>query len=177
MYWIVAALAFVISTSALAVTQTKTPLDLSMRQAIYFTGSKTEKIDLSKDKYVGSGKVLSLTQNVATKCEPDGGCFFNFGVVVWRTLNGKETTDGELSTYGYFSLPDFSGTGNTLIFHDGEGIVQFIEPVKLKLGDNKVTFTLDPYKKTPEANEANNAVTVTVRVLRMISSTKPTTTK
>jgi hypothetical protein len=124
---------------------------------------------------VGPGKVLSLTQNVATKCEPDGGCYFNLGVVVWRTLNGNETTDGELSTYGYFSLPDFSGTGNTIIFHDGEGVVQFIVPVKLKLGDNKVTFTVDPYKKTPEANEGNNAVTVTIRVLHMMSIKRPAT--
>jgi hypothetical protein len=151
-------------------------LDLSERQAIYTTGQKTDKIDLTHDKYVGAGKVLALSQNVATKCDADGGCWFNLGVSVWRSLNGKPLTAGVLSTYGSFSLPDYTSAGNTIIFHDGESIAPFVQLLKLKPGDNKVTFTIDPYKKTPEADENNNSVSVTIRVVR-VSREKPTLTK
>ena len=37
-------------------------------------------------------------------------------------------------------------------------------PVKLAAGVNKVTFQIDPYKKTAESDEGNNSFAVTIIV-------------
>ena len=54
-----------------------------MRRAVYFTANETQKIDRT-GKYVVENGTLVLNQSQATSCE-EGGCFFNLGVIVFRT--------------------------------------------------------------------------------------------
>jgi hypothetical protein len=131
--------------------------DLSMRRALYFTGAKTNKIDLKNDRYVAENGTMTLKQTDATKCE-DGGCYFNLGFIAFR-----KPAAGALSTY---SLIEGVGgvIGNTVSFADAERTKQGIFPVKLAIGSNKLTFQIDPYKKTTESDESNNRFSVTIVV-------------
>jgi hypothetical protein len=146
---------FAIAVSAYAQGQT----DLSVRNALYFTGVKTDKIDLKNDKYVIGGGTIELKKSQATSCDGDT-CEFNIGFIAFRSGN----TNGELSTYGLFQLEKGDLVGNTVYFVDKEATKQGILPLKLKMGMNKVTFTVDPYEKTAESNEDNNSLSVTFHV-------------
>lgn len=55
--------------------------------------------------------------------------------------------------------------GNTVYFASREKIKQGIHTVKLKMGMNKVTFTIDPYKKTNETDEDNNSLSANFKVV------------
>jgi hypothetical protein len=131
--------------------------DLSMRRALYFTGGKPDKIDTKTDRYVAENGTMNLTQSDATKCEA-GGCYFNVGFIAFR-----QPSRGTLSTYALIQAA--AGlVGNTVYFADKEGTKQGVLPVKLHVGSNKVTFQIDPYKKTPESDENNNTFSVTIVV-------------
>ena len=145
-------------TSAL-LTSAQTNLDLSMRIALYYTGAKTDKIDLKNDKYVASNGTMELQKSQATSCEGNI-CVFNIGFIAFRSGNTK----GELSTYALMQVEKGGMVGNTVYFADGENDKQGIYPLKLKMGMNKVTFTIDPYKKTQESNENNNTFSVNFRL-------------
>jgi len=134
-------------------------LDLSMRDALYFTGAKTDKIDLKNDKYVTGGGTMELKKSQATNCEGNT-CDFNIGFIAFRSGN----VNGELSSYGLLQVEKGGLVGNTVYFASGEKTKQGVLPLKLKMGMNKVTFTIDPYKKTAESNEDNNSFTVNFRV-------------
>jgi hypothetical protein len=69
---------------------------------------------------------------------------------------------GALSTYGLIQAAGFFG--NTIYFGNAEGTKQGAFPVRLAVGTNKVTFQIDPYKKTTESDEANNSFSVTIVV-------------
>jgi hypothetical protein len=129
--------------------------DLSMRRALYFTGAKANKIDTKTDKYVAENGTMTLKQSDSTKCE-DGGCYFNIGFIAFR-----KPTAGTLSTYGLIQAGGGSA-GNTVYFANNERTKHGVFPIKLSIGTNKVTFQIDPYKKTPESNENNNSVSVTI---------------
>lgn len=159
-YVLAGTLTIVFISIANAYAQTKT--DLSIRTALYFTGAKTDKIDLSKDRYVASGGTMELQKSQATKCD-ENTCEFNIGFIAFRSGD----TNGELSTYGLFQVETGGIIGNTVYFADKEATKQGILPLKLKMGMNKVTFTIDPYKKTAEANEENNSFSVTFKVTSM----------
>lgn len=132
--------------------------DLSMRRALYFTGAKFEKIDLKNDRYVTENGTITLKQSNATKCE-DGGCYFNIGFIAFRRPAG-----GPLISYALIQK-NIGFDGIELEFHDKVGTLQRILPVKLPIGSqNKLTFQIDPYKKTLEADENNNSFSVTVIV-------------
>lgn len=133
--------------------------DLTIRTALYFTGAKTDNIDLVKDKYVAQDGTMELKKSQASSCD-DSGCTFNIGFIAVRS----EYTRGELSTYGLFEVEDVGVVGNTVYFGNGELIKQGVHSVKLKMGLNKVTFSIDPYKKTAETNENNNSVSVNIKV-------------
>ena len=60
--------------------------DLSMRNALYFTGAKTNSIDLKKDKYVVKGGTMELKKSQAATCEGDT-CDFNIGFIGFRSGN------------------------------------------------------------------------------------------
>ena len=150
--------AFVSVVSAYAQERT----DLSTREALYFTGTKTDKIDLKNDKYVAKGGTMELKKSQATSCDGDT-CDFNIGFIGFRSGN----VNGELFTYGLLQVGNAEFLiGNTVYFASGEKTKQGIHPLKLKMGMNKVTFTIDPYKKTAESNEDNNSFTVNFKVNR-----------
>ncbi|CAN5611002.1 hypothetical protein BH20ACI4_BH20ACI4_05970 [soil metagenome] len=134
-------------------------LDLSMRDALYFTGAKTDKIDLKNDKYAVKDGTMELKKSQATSCDGDT-CEFNIGFIAFRSGN----TNGELSTYALFQVEKGGLVGNTVYFADGEKTKQAVHSVKLKMGMNKVTFTIDPYKKTAETDENNNSFSVNFKV-------------
>jgi hypothetical protein len=144
-------------STAIASAQT----DLSTRVALYYTGAKIDKIDLKNDPYAAKGQPMTLTVKQATSCDQQA-CEFNVGYIGFRTGN----TNGVLSTYGLLQVDGGGMVGNTLFFADNEGIKQAILPLKLKVGFNKVTLTVDPYKKTAESNENNNSLFVYIRVSR-----------
>jgi len=138
----------------------QTSLDLSMRTALYFTGAKADKIDRANDKYVVKDGTMRLLTNQAVGC--DGNyCEFNIGFISWAERAGK---NGEVSTYGLFTVDNGSSVGNEIYFADKEQIKEGVHKVKLKMGMNKVTFTIDPYEKTAEANEDNNSFSVNFKV-------------
>ena len=134
--------------------------DLSMREALYFTGAKTESIDLKNDKYVAKGATIHVGAEMAKSCDMNT-CQFNVGFIGFRSGN----TASALMTYGLISHDGGSSLfGNELYFAPSATTRQGIVPVKLKLGQNKLTFTIDPYKKAAETNERNNTFSVTVIV-------------
>jgi hypothetical protein len=133
--------------------------DLSMREALYFTGANATSINLSKDVYVAKGSTLNLSAELAKTCEKNT-CEFNVGFIGFRSGN----LNAALSSYGLISVEGAGLVGNTVLFASSETTKQMVLPVKLKLGLNRITFTIDPYKKTPESNERNNTFTVSVLV-------------
>ncbi|HUR99569.1 MAG TPA: hypothetical protein VMZ26_16000 [Pyrinomonadaceae bacterium] len=147
-----AAISFLgLSAASSALSQT----DLGMREALYFTGSKTTQIDMKNDRYVVKGGTLQLKSSDATNCA-GGFCEFNIGFIAFRTGGGNSP----LSSYGLLQVDSGALVGNTVYFAPAETIKQGVLPLKLKPGMNKVTFTIDPYKKTAETNERNNSMTV-----------------
>ena len=147
----------VIAISAVSTAQAQT--DLSMRGALYFTGSKTHQIDLKNDRFVASGGTMELKASEATNCTNDT-CEFNIGFIGFRSGN----TAPALSSYGLLSVANGGLVGNTVYFAPAEKTKQAVLPLKLKTGSNRVTFTIDPYKKTAETNERNNSFSVTFNV-------------
>jgi hypothetical protein len=135
--------------------------DLSMREALYFTGTKGSTIDLKNDRYVSKGSTVTIAADLAKGCDKNT-CEFNMGFIGFRSGN----LGAALSTYGLISVEGGGLVGNTVFFAASESTKQAVLPVKLKLGPNRITFTIDPYKKTPESNERNNTFTVNVIVNR-----------
>ena len=146
---------------AISVNAQTSKLDLSMRTALYFTGAKADKIDRANDKYVVKDGTMELKTSQATSCDGDY-CEFNIGFISWAERAGK---NGEVSTYGLFTVDNGSSVGNTIYFADKEVIKKGIHAVKLKLGMNKVTFTIDPYEKTDETDENNNSFSANFKVV------------
>ncbi|MEJ7862521.1 MAG: hypothetical protein WKF90_12900 [Pyrinomonadaceae bacterium] len=150
------ALVGAISVSAQSSGAQPSKLDLSVRTALYFTGAKAD----SWDKYVVKDGTMELKTSQATSC--DGTyCEFNIGFISWAERAGE---NGKVSTYGLFIVDKVSMVGNELNFADKEVVKKGILPVKLKLGMNKVTFTIDPYEKTDETDENNNSFSVNFKV-------------
>lgn len=134
--------------------------DLSMREALYFTGSNGSTINLAKDVYVAKGSTLNLPAELAKNCDKTT-CEFNVGFIGFRSGN----LGSALSSYGLISVEGAGLVGNTVFFAAAESTKQGVLPVKLKHGLNKLTFTIDPYKKTAETNERNNTFSVSVLVV------------
>lgn len=154
------ALAFVGAVSVNAQSSGAQPskLDLSVRTALYFTGAKAD----NWDKYVVKDGTMELKMSQGTGC--DGTyCEFNIGFISWAERAGGS---GEVSTYGLFTVDNGSMVGNTIYFADKEVVKNGVHKVKLKMGMNKVTFTIDPYQKTAESNEDNNSFSVNFNVTK-----------
>ena len=131
--------------------------DLTARSALYFTGTKTDRINTKNDKYVAGGGSLTVTRESAASCEGNT-CVFNVGFFASRSGN----VTGALSTYAAIQVEKVGLVGNTISFADQEKSKQGVLPVKLNMGVNKLTFTIDPYKKISETDETNNSFSVTV---------------
>jgi hypothetical protein len=108
--------------------------------------------------YASPNRSLRLKKSDAISCEGDV-CGFNLGFFAMRTAAGAE-----LSTYALLSGASFGSVGNTVFFAPGETYKGVVHLVKLKMGENRIVVELDPYKKTEEADEANNSFEVTIFV-------------
>jgi hypothetical protein len=131
--------------------------DFSLRSALYANGAETKKVN-TQAKYVSAGKTLTLKKSEAVSCEGDS-CTFNLGFIVFR--NGDQ---GVLSTYASIRSTTLGIVGNTVTFENGSKVKDAVFASKLKLGENKLTVEVDPYKKTAETNEGNNSFQVTIIV-------------
>ncbi len=131
--------------------------DFSLRPALYLNGTETKKVD-TKAKYVTAGKTLTVKKSEAVSCEGDS-CTFNLAFFIFR--NGDH---GDLSTYALIQGKTLGIVGNTVSFQNGSKVSQAVFASKLKVGENKLTVAVDPYKKTPETNEQNNTFDVTIIV-------------
>ena len=132
--------------------------DLNTRKALYFTGTKTDAIDLKNDVYVANGATLNLSAELRVSCEQNE-CVFNVGVIATRTGTGTLSTDVvvQVAKSGEkFSKP--------IEFAANEKSKQVILPIKLNLGKNQLSVTIDPNKTTTETDEANNSFSGTVMV-------------
>lgn len=132
--------------------------DLSSRQAVYFTGARTDSIDLKNDVYVAGGATLQLSAELRVTCD-NNECVFNVGVIATRTGTGALSTDVVLQVAK--SGEKFT---KTIDFAANEKSKQIIFPVKLMLGKNQFTVTIDPDKQTAETDETNNSFSGTVMV-------------
>jgi len=132
--------------------------DLSMRKALYFTGLKTDSIDLKNDVYVANGATLSISAELRTTCD-HSVCVFNVAIIATRTGTGPLSTDVVVQT-----AKNGEKFVKTFEFAASEKSKQVILPIKLSLGKNQLTVTIDPNNKTGETDEANNSFSGTVMV-------------
>ena len=141
-----------------ATTESYAQTDLNTRKALYFTGTKTDSIDLKSDVYVANGATVSLSAELRTSCD-HSVCEFNVAVIATRTGTGPQSTDVVVQTgkNGEKFLKTFE-------FATGQKSKEVIFPIKLSLGKNQFTVTIDPNNKTGETDEANNSFSGTVMV-------------
>lgn len=132
-------------------------VDLLMRPALYFNGTNSTKVNTAS-KYATPQKPMTLKKSEAIECA-GGYCAFNLGLFVQRS-NG----DGPLASYALIGGPGLGSVGNSFAFEAGSRSRDFVLPIRLKMGENKVRVTIDPFAETAETNEANNSFEVTIIV-------------
>jgi len=132
-------------------------VDLLMRQALYFNGASAAKVDTAS-KYATPDKAMTLKKSEALSCSGEH-CTFNLGFFVQRSDGG-----GALTSFAQVGGPGLDSVGNSFSFAAGSRSRDFVVPVKLKSGVNRLRVEVDPSDKTPETNEANNSFTVTITV-------------
>ena len=149
---VISACALLLLSASLADAQ---ETDLTMRHALYFTGTKTVQIDLKNDRYATETKGMSLKKSEATSCQGDQ-CTFNLGFIVVR-----KPANGVLKPFvGLKTNVTGDHLGNSVNFSDKESIRQGVLPLKLAIGKNQVTVQLDPANKIPQTDESNNTFSV-----------------
>jgi hypothetical protein len=141
-----------------AATASHAQTDLNTRKALYFTGLKTDAIDLKNDVYVASGATLHLSAELRVSCEQNE-CIFNVGVIATRSGTGFLSTDVTVQVAK--SGEKFT---KTVEFAANEKFKEVILPVKLMLGKNQLLVAIDANKTTTETDEANNSFSGTVMV-------------
>ena len=153
---------FVLSGSILlllfAATALHAQTDLNTRKALYFTGSKADSIDLKNDIYVANGATLNLSAELRVSCEQNE-CVFNVGIIATRTGTGVLSTEVVIQVAK--SGEKFT---KTFEFAANEKSKHVVLPVKLNLGKNQLSVTIDPNKTTAETDEANNSFSGTVMI-------------
>ena len=132
-------------------------VDLLMRQALYFNGAPAAKVNTAS-KYATPDKPMTLKKSEALSCAGDF-CTFNLGFFVQRS-----SAEGALTSFAQVGGPGLDSVGNSFSFAAGSRSRDFVVPVKLKAGQNRLRVDVDPSDKTPETNEANNSFTVTINV-------------
>lgn len=132
--------------------------DLNTRKALYFTGAKTNAIDLKNDVYVANGATLNLSAELRVSCKQNE-CVFYVGIIATRTGTGVLSTDVEIQVAK--SGEKFT---KTVEFAANEKSKHVILPVKLNLGKNQLSVRIDPNKTTAETDETNNSFSGTVMV-------------
>src|SRR5688572_9628680 len=111
--------------------------DLNTRKALYFTGLKTDAIDLKNHVYVAGGATLNLSAELRVSCEHNE-CVFNVGVIAMKSGTGALSTDVvvQVAKSGEKFTKSVSFAANETSKH-------VILPVKLMLGKNQVTVTIE----------------------------------
>jgi hypothetical protein len=139
-----------------AVVSTSAQTDLNTRKAVYFTGPKTNSIDLKNDVYVAS-KPLGITTELGKNCV-NKICEFNVGIIATRTGTSALSTDVIINV----------GNGGSFMkaveFAANEKFKQVVFPIKLAIGKNQLTLVIDPNNRTAETDESNNRFAGTVTV-------------
>src|SRR5688572_13219065 len=107
---------------AFAAIQSQAQTDLNTRKAMYFTGTKTDAIDLKGDVYVAGGATLSLSAELRTSCD-NNICEFNAGIIATRTGTGPLTTEVLVQ------VEKGSGFTKTFTFAAGEMSKEVILPI------------------------------------------------
>ena len=146
----------------------KAQVDLTMKEGIYFTGTKNS-INAISDKYAAKNTRVDVFADQAARFE-GGHYVFNLGIIGIRT--GFIYT--QLHTFGQFFVPGLGTTGNSMIFPATRKGSRLVVPVKLQSGGNRVTFTIDPFKERAESDETNNTFWVDVVVNQRFPSAGPT---
>jgi len=138
-------------------------IDLNTRKAVYFTGAKTDSIDLKNDVYVAGSATLSLSNALASGCEQQI-CKFNVGIIATRTGTGVLLTDVVINV-------DKTGSFTKSVeFAADEKSKHVVFPIKLATGKNQLTLMIDPNHRTAETDESNNRFAGTVSVWSVGSS-------
>ena len=138
-----------------AATAVNAQTDVNTRKALYFTATKTSSIDLKNDIYVAAGATLNLSAELRTSCD-HSVCVFNVGVIAVRSGTGAMSTTIHIQANGETFTKAVS-------FATSETSKQVVLPIKLKLGKNLVTVSIDPDNSIPESDE-NNSFSATVMV-------------
>ena len=144
--------------SGYAAIPSQAQTDLNTRKALYFTGTKTDAIDLKNDVYVANGATLNLSAELRVSCEQNE-CIFNVGVIATRT--GTRALSTEIVAQVAKSGEKFT---KTVVFGANEKTKQVVFPIKLMLGKNQLVVTIDPNKTTAETDDTNNSFSGTVMV-------------
>ena len=144
--------------TAIGATASHAQTDLNTRMALYFTRAKTGSIDLKNDVYVANGATLNLSAELRVSCEQNV-CVFNVGIIATRTGTGALST--EVVVQVAKSGEKFT---QAISFAANETSKQVVLPIKLNLGKNQFTVTIDPGNTTAESNETNNSFSATVMV-------------
>ena len=137
--------------------------DLNTRKAVYFTGSKTDSIDLKNDVYVAGGTPLGITTATAKNCVSKV-CQYNIGIIATRTGTGALTTEVVINVAGGGSFT------KAVEFGANEKFKQVTFPIKLAIGKNQLMLVIDPNNRTPETDEFNNRFAGTVVVSWAVGS-------
>src|SRR5215218_10698581 len=116
---LIAALNFMLLLAAAPAVFSQT--DLSMREALYFTGSKTSEIDLKNDPYAFKGGTMKLKATDGANCA-GGFCEFNIGFIASRSGSGNNA----LSSYGLLRVDSGGLVGNTVYFAPNQTVKQGI---------------------------------------------------
>jgi hypothetical protein len=133
-------------------------VDLSVRRAVYFASAPS--VFKTTDKRVDAGATVIVKKSQAASCADDK-CTFNLGVIAFRSGSANQ-----LTAYGQFTGKSLGIVGNGIPFQSGQNSRQHVLPVPLSIGQNLVTFTIDPENKIPETDEKNNSFSVTIVVER-----------
>src|SRR5215211_1961764 len=116
-----------------AVIPSQAQTDLNTRKAVYFTGVKTDSIDLKKDVYVASSATLNITTALAKSCV-NKVCEMNVGIIAMRTGTEPLSTDVVINV-------DKAGTFTKAVeFAANEKSKQVVFPIKLAIGRNQLTL-------------------------------------
>ena len=140
-------------------------IDLNTRKAVYFTGAKTDSIDLKNDVYVASVGPVKISNQLAN-CDKNS-CKYNVGIIAIRTGTGPLSTDVVINVD---KLGSFT---KSVAFAANEKIKQVVLPIKLAIGKNQLTLVIDPNRKTTETDESNNRFSGTVIVYEAFGGTIP----
>jgi hypothetical protein len=147
-----------------AAISSQAQIDLNTRKAVYFTGAKTDSIDLKNDVYVASGMELGISNKLSTGCDKIL-CKYNVGIIAMRTGTGP------LSTHVVINVDKGGSFTKAIEFADDEKIKQVVFPIKLAPGKNQLTLVIDANRKVTETDESNNRFAGTVTVNPTIGGT------